>query len=211
MPRRKELSERQKEVLNIMATPNAYGALKMMQNRIYENWGNIENITTMVDNITARKPFHILDDTPDYYPVEEVEIPYGMVDMFTNAVGFTLFDEDPKSDSYVAVIDYIIPGDFTTPDEVDQIFYKVNKKDFSVTPEEDEHVIPNPYSTEYIKNLCLHLVNLVNHKFFFPIDFVCLDLAISRNTRQLGLALNFNKESFLDYDTDKCFTMLGIK
>lgn len=119
MPRRKELSERQKEVLNIMATPNAYGALKMMQNRIYENWGNIENITTMVDNITARKPFHILDDTPDYYPVEEVEISYGMVDMFTNAVGFTLFDEDPTGDSYVVVIDYIIPGDFTTPDEVD--------------------------------------------------------------------------------------------
>lgn len=28
MSRRKELSERQKEVLNIMATPNAYGALK---------------------------------------------------------------------------------------------------------------------------------------------------------------------------------------
>ena len=38
MPRRKELSERQKEVLNIMATQNAYGALKMVQNRIYKNY-----------------------------------------------------------------------------------------------------------------------------------------------------------------------------
>lgn len=59
MPRRKELSERQKEILNIMATPNTYGVLRIMQNRIGKLWGNMENITTVVDNITARKSFHI--------------------------------------------------------------------------------------------------------------------------------------------------------
>lgn len=211
MPRRKELSERQKEILNIMATLNAYGALKMMQNRIYKNWGNIENITTMVDNITARKPFHILDDTPDYYPVEEVEIPYGMVDMFTNAVGFTLFDEDPTGDSYVVVIDYIIPGDFTTPDEVDQIFYKVNKKNFSVTSE-DDNSISLYYDANSIKKLCMYLINLVNSKFSYPIDYICLDLAVgSNNYKRVGLSLNFSKESVLDYDTANCFTLIGIK
>jgi hypothetical protein len=209
--RRKELSERQKEILNIMATPNAYGALKMMQNRIYKNWGNIENITIMVDNITARKPFHILDDTPDYYPVEEVEIPYDMVDMFTNAVGFTFFDEDPTGDSYVVVIDYIIPGDFTTPDEVDQIFYKVNKKDFSVTPE-DDNSISLYYDANSIKKLCMYLINLVNNKFSYPIDYICLDLAVGGNDyKRVGLALNFSKESVLDYDTTNCFTLIGIK